>query len=113
MKALGTLQALVQFREQPDVGLVELEERLALGNLGRVDPDRPGERSDRFVRELHRPAPGRARPPRGTRRRLSLLACLLAQGFFLDHGSPFAWLLFHGLIRLHSGGAPKVARNAR
>jgi hypothetical protein len=33
---------LVPFREEPDVGLAELEERLAPGNLGRVDPDRPG-----------------------------------------------------------------------
>jgi hypothetical protein len=82
------LNTRVQLREQADIGFVELQKCLAPGDLLRVNPDRPGQRGDGLVREIHDPAP--AMGPQTARGTSGLLACLLAQYFFHDMLQPFS-----------------------
>ncbi|OGV78303.1 MAG: hypothetical protein A3I83_00325 [Methylotenera sp. RIFCSPLOWO2_02_FULL_45_14] len=88
------LQTHVQLREQADIGFAELQECLAPGDLLRVYSDRPGQRGDGLVREIHSPAPTIG--PQTARGMSGLLACLLAQYFFHDIPQPL-FILVHVL----------------
>jgi len=111
---------LVQLRDQAGIGFIKLQKRLAPSDLLR---------GDGLAREIHSPA---SRYVAGRRRRGGGQACLLAclRNIFSTICSNLYLFLFtfcarlrcdlftggsfsHGLMRLHSGGVPKVSQNTR